>query len=289
MSRFLPGGAVESFPTRESGSCRAGVERARVPTYRLTIEYDGTEFCGWQRQASEVRTVCGEVETALAGLFAERIAVTAAGRTDTGVHACGQVISFRSERDFPEERLALAMNAKLPPDVTARDGARVADGFSARHDALERIYDYLILNRAMPSAPLRRVSHHVWSRIDDERFTRAAADLVGQHDFMAFCGVLPERGGTVRTVNSLRLERSGDLVRVRIAGVGFLHRMVRISVGTLVEIADGRRPIDDIPRILASRDRREGGYTAPAAGLTLAGVRYADYDSTRPALGFTPA
>jgi len=262
------------------------VERARVPTYRLTIEYDGTDFCGWQRQASEVRTVCGEVETALSGLFAEHIAVTAAGRTDTGVHSCGQVISFRSERDFPEQRLALAMNARLPPDVSARDGARVADGFSARHDALERIYDYLIVNRPMPSAPLRRTAHHVWSRIDDERFARAAADLVGEHDFVAFCGVLPARGGTVRTVHSVRLDRAGDLVRVRIAGAGFLHRMVRIAVGTLIEIADGRRPVGDIPRILASRDRREGGYTAPAAGLTLAGVRYAGYDSTRPALGF---
>lgn len=258
-----------------------------MPSYRLTIEYDGTEFSGWQRQASEVRTVCGEVEAALSVLFAERIAVTAAGRTDTGVHACGQVISFQSAREFPAERLALALNAHLPPDVSARDGARVADGFSARHDALERIYDYLILNRAMPSAPLRRTTHHVWSRLDDERFARAAAGLVGEHDFIAFCGVLPERGGTVRTVHSVRLERAGDLARVRIAGAGFLHRMVRISVGTLIEIADGRRPVDDIPRILASRDRREGGYTAPACGLTLAGVRYADYDSTRPALGFS--
>jgi tRNA pseudouridine38-40 synthase len=259
-----------------------------VPTYRLTIEYDGTDFCGWQRQASAVRTVCGEVETALSGLFAERIAVTAAGRTDTGVHACGQVISFHSRRDFPEARLALALNARLPPDVSARDGARAPDGFSARHDALARVYDYLILNRAMPSAPLRRTTHHVWSRIDEERFARAAADLIGEHDFIAFCGVLPARGGTVRTVQSVRLDRAGELIRVRIAGAGFLHRMVRIAVGTLIEIADGRRPVDDIPRILAGRDRREAGYTAPAGGLTLAGVTYADYDSTRPALGFAP-
>jgi tRNA pseudouridine38-40 synthase len=262
------------------------VERARVPTYRLTIEYDGTDFCGWQRQAQGLRTVCGAVEAALGELFSERIAVTAAGRTDTGVHACGQVISFRSERVFPVERLALAMNVHLPHDVSTRDAAIVADGFSARHDALARTYDYLILNRPMPAAPLRRLTHHVWKRLDPERFAAAAAGLTGEHDFIAFCGVLPKHGGTVRTVHSVTLDFSGDLARIRIAGGGFLHRMVRISAGTLIEIATGRRAPDDILRILASRDRREAGYTAPACGLHLAGVRYADYDSTRPALGF---
>jgi tRNA pseudouridine38-40 synthase len=132
---------------------------------------------------------------------------------------------------------------------------------------------------------LRRTVHHVWSRIDDGRFARAAADLVGEHDFVAFCGVLPEKGGTVRTVHSVTLTRAGELARIRIEGAGFLHRMVRIATGTLIEIADGRRALDDIPRILASRDRREAGYTAPACGLTLAGVTYRDYESTRPALG----
>ena len=254
-----------------------------MPTYRCVIEYDGTEFSGWQHQP-DVRTVCGEVEAALSGLYAEPIKATAAGRTDAGVHACGQVISFASERLFPIERLALALNANLPSDVTARDAAVAPDGFSARHDARTRTYEYLILNRPMPSAPLRRIAHHVWKPIDADRFAQAAADFVGEFDYVAFCGVLPERGGTVRTVRSIALERSGDLVRIRVIGDGFLHRMVRITVGTLIEIATGRRAVDDIPRVIASRDRKVAGYTAPANGLYLAGVRYDDFDSYRPAL-----
>jgi tRNA pseudouridine38-40 synthase len=209
-------------------------------TYRCVIEYDGTAFAGWQFQPG-LRTVCGAVETTLSDLYDEPIKLTAAGRTDTGVHATGQVISFSSERLFPIERLALALNARLPPDISAREAAIAADGFSARHDALSRTYEYLIVNRSTPSAPVGRLAHHVWKAIDPARFERAAADLIGEYDFLAFCGVLPARGPTVRAV-------------------------------------------DDIPRIIASRDRKQAGYTAPACGLFLAGVSYPDFDSYRPAI-----
>jgi tRNA pseudouridine38-40 synthase len=256
-----------------------------MPTYRCVIEYDGTAFAGWQLQR-DIPSVCGAVESALSLLFAESVKVTAAGRTDTGVHACGQVISFSSERVFPIERLARALNANLAEGVTARDAAIVADGFSARHDARARTYEYVIVNRVTPSATLQRYTHHVWKPIDAGSFAHAAQDLLGEHDFIAFCGVLPESGGTVRTIRSIDLACSGDLTRVRVVGDGFLHRMVRISVGTLIEIATGRRAADDIPRILRSRDRRQAGYTAPASGLHLAGVRYDDFDSYRPALGW---
>jgi tRNA pseudouridine38-40 synthase len=252
-------------------------------TYRCVIEYDGTAFAGWQFQPG-LRTVCGAVETTLSDLYDEPIKLTAAGRTDTGVHATGQVISFSSERLFPIERLALALNARLPPDISAREAAIAADGFSARHDALSRTYEYLIVNRSTPSAPVGRLAHHVWKAIDPARFERAAADLIGEYDFLAFCGVLPARGPTVRALFAVTLERSGELARVRIVGDGFLHRMVRITVGTLVEIATGRRAVDDIPRIIASRDRKQAGYTAPACGLFLAGVSYPDFDSYRPAI-----
>jgi len=253
-----------------------------VATYRCAIEYDGTDFSGWQFQP-ELRTVCGTLEATLSTLFAEPIALSAAGRTDTGVHATGQVVSFHSERAFPVERLALALNANLPPDVTARDAAIVTGEFSARFDARQRTYEYLILNRPAPSAPLRRFAHHVWKPVVRERFEHAARHLIGAFDYIAFCGVQPERGGTVRTIRSVTLEGDEELLRVRIVGDGFLHRMVRVIVGTLVEIATGRRDVDDIPRIIASRDRKVAGYTAPAAGLFLAGVLYDDFDSYRPA------
>jgi tRNA pseudouridine38-40 synthase len=251
-----------------------------MPTYRVVVEYDGTHFSGLQFQPDE-RTVAGEVQRALGVLFAEPVAISAAGRTDAGVHASGQVVSFVSERTFPVERLALALNANLPADVTARDAAIVADGFSARFDATARIYEYRILNRATPSALARRYAHHVHQRLDLDLMRSAASDLVGQHDFVAFCGVLPERGGTVRTLHSVDVAARGDDVIVRLTGLGFLHRMVRISVGTLIEIAAGRRAPGDVPAILASRDRRRAGYTAPAAGLTLVGVRYPGFDSER--------
>lgn len=257
--------------------------------YRCVVEYDGTAFHGWQFQPG-LRTVCGEFEAVLSGLFAEPMKLTAAGRTDTGVHATGQVVSFSSERVFPIERLALALNARLPADISARDAAIVSDGFSARHDARTRIYEYLIVNRETPSGAIGRFTHHVWKPIDDARFACAAADLIGEFDFIAFCGVLPARGPTVRAMLAVTLERSGELARIRITGDGFLHRMVRITVGTLVEIATGRRAVDDIPRIIASRDRKEAGYTAPACGLFLTGATYDDFNSYRPALpGLQPS
>ena len=252
-------------------------------TYRCAVEYDGTAFHGWQFQPG-LRTVCGEIEAVLSGLFDEPVKITAAGRTDTGVHATGQVISFSSARRFPIERLALALNARLPTDVSARDAALASAGFSARHDALSRTYEYLILNRATPSAAIGRFTHHVWKPIDPARFEHAAAALIGEFDFIAFCGVLPTRGPTIRALHSIALVRDGELARIRIVGDGFLHRMVRITVGTLVEIATGRRDVDDIPRIIASRDRTRAGYTAPACGLFLTGVRYAEFDSYRPAV-----
>jgi tRNA pseudouridine38-40 synthase len=249
-----------------------------VPTYRAVVEYDGTNFSGLQFQ-TQARTVAAELERVLSMLFAEPIKISAAGRTDAGVHASGQVISFKSEREFPDGRLALALNGNLPLDVSVRHAEIAPDAFSARFDATARVYEYRIINRPMPSAFERRFAHHVHRPADIELARRAAADLLGTHDFLAFCGVPPERGGTVRTIRSIEIERSRDRIVLRIAGQGFLHRMVRITVGTLMEIATGRREPDGIPAIIASRDRKQAGYTAPAAGLCLVGVQYPDFDS----------
>jgi tRNA pseudouridine38-40 synthase len=249
-----------------------------VPTYRAVVEYDGTNFCGLQFQP-EVRTVAGELERVLSALFAGPVKISAAGRTDAGVHASGQVISFRTERAFPDGRLALALNGNLPLDVSVRDVAVVPDGFSARFDAEGRTYEYRIINRPMPSALDRRFAHHVHRAFDVGLAREAATALLGEHDFVAFCGILPERGGTIRQIHAIEVDRTGDRIVVRIAGSGFLHRMVRITVGTLVEIATARRDPADIPRILASRDRKQAGYTTPACGLSLIGVRYPSFDS----------
>ena len=252
-------------------------------TYRAVVEYDGTDFSGFQFQP-HLRTVAGTLEGALSRLFDRPVKVTAAGRTDAGVHATGQVISFIGRDAFPAEKLALALNSLLPPDLSARDCAQVDDGFSARLSALDRSYAYLVLNRPEPSAIARRWSAFEHRPLDLEAMRAAAADLVGRHDFRTFCGVLPEHGGTVRTLDFLEIEREGDFVRLRFRADGFLHRMVRVITGTLLEIGSGRRT-GDMPALLKARDRRAAGLTAPPQGLYFVEVRYPGFSSGLRGLG----
>lgn len=246
---------------------------------RCAVEYDGTAFCGFQVQRIE-RTVAGELERTLSALFEEPIKLSGAGRTDTGVHASGQVVSFATARSFPFERLAIAANASLPHDISIRDVRLVDTSFSARFSARERTYVYAILNRTDRSALLAHRAYHVYRLpLDLEAMRTAASPLLGEHDFRSFCGTLPEGGITLRTVRGLTIELRGELVRVQISADGFLHRMVRTIVGTLVECGLGRRDPATMPAILAAQDRTAAGLTAPAHGLYLAGVRYDDYNS----------
>jgi tRNA pseudouridine38-40 synthase len=273
------GRSVGSRREAERAEADGGERLAR--TLRCAVEYDGTAFFGFQVQA-QGRTVAGELEAALSRLFEEPVKIAGAGRTDTGVHASGQVISWITTRSFPFERLGLALNANLPRDISVRDAWVVPDGFSARFSARERTYVYAILNRDDRSALLARRAYHVYrSELDLAAMRAGAVHLIGEHDFRSFCGVLPESGVTRREVRSLDIERRGDLVRIEIRADGFLHRMVRTIVGTLVEIGIGRRAPETIAQVLAARDRNAAGLTAPAHGLYLAGVRYDGYDSYR--------
>jgi tRNA pseudouridine38-40 synthase len=252
-----------------------------VPTYRLVVEYDGSGFHGLQFQP-DLRTVAGELEASLTRIFHEPVAIAAAGRTDTGVHATAQVIAFSAAREFPIERLARALNGNTPPDLIVHEAALVADDFSPRFDARERRYEYLIINRSAPSALWRTRAWHVPYPIDLDGLAAAAAPLVGSHDFVAFCGEAPERGGTVRELFAIEATRDGDFVRVSVRGSGFLHRMVRIIVGSLVDAATGYRPIAFVGEALAARDRTLAGTTAPPHGLYFAGARFDDGEWYRP-------
>jgi tRNA pseudouridine38-40 synthase len=210
------------------------------------------------------------------------VKVTSAGRTDTGVHATGQVISFKSDAHFPFDRLALAANSELPADLAIREAAIAPDDFSARFSATERVYIYVILNRRERSPLFGRYAHHVWLPVDVEQMKAAAAHLIGEHDFRSFCGMLPESGPTIRTLYGIDIRRAGDLVRMEIRGDGFLHRMARNIVGTLIECGTGKRDAASVPEILRASNRAAAGLTAPAHGLYLAGVRYRDgFDSFR--------
>lgn len=244
---------------------------------RLTVEYDGTEYCGFQWQPA-VRTVARVLQDALERLLREPVKITGAGRTDSGVHATGQVVSFATSRAFPVERLPVALNALLPRDCSVRDATQVDEGFSARFSARERVYVYAILNDPARSALTDRFAWHLPRPIDVEVMAAAGACLLGEHDFRAFS--VPAAEPAVRNVRMLRVDRIGRLVRVEIAADGFLHHMVRVIVGTLAECGGGRRPPAQPAALLASGDRSAAGITAPPQGLYLAGVRYLDgYDS----------
>ncbi|MGP8099499.1 MAG: tRNA pseudouridine(38-40) synthase TruA [Candidatus Cybelea sp.] len=247
------------------------------------MEYDGSQFCGFQWQPVD-RTVAGVLEKALSHLFGEPVKVTAAGRTDSGVHATGQVVSVATDAPFPFERLAFALNAVLPADCSVREAAVVDSGFSARFSALERTYVYAIAPRPQRGALTARYAWHVPQRLDVNAMRTAAAQVVGEHDFRSFCSVLPvgaddEPLSTVRSLYRFTIEPRSGLLRLEVAGSGFLHRMARSLVGTLVEVGSGRRS-GDLAGVLASADRSAAGGIAPARGLYLAGVRYDDgYDS----------
>ncbi len=210
----------------------------------------------------------------------EPVKISGAGRTDTGVHASGQVVSFATARPFPFHRLAIALNSSLPHDLSVRDVTIVPPTFSARFSACERTYVYAILNQRDRAALLAHRAYHVYAGLDVERMRDAAQHLLGEHDFRSFCGVLPESGPTIRTVKSLTIEEHRPYLRIQISADGFLHRMVRTIVGTLIECGAGRREPDRMPQVLQARERAAAGLTAPARGLYLAGVTYTDgYDS----------
>lgn len=224
------------------------------------------------------------MEEALSRLFCEPVKVTGAGRTDSGVHAGGQVVSLSTEASFPFERLASALNAVLPADCSAREMAIVEAGFSARFSARERTYVYAIATQPQRSALTGRYAWHVPQPLDLNAMRAGAAQVVGEHDFRSFCSALPVGANdqplsTVRSLYRVTIEPRAGLLRLEIAANGFLHRMARSLVGTLVEVGSGRR-CGDLTSVLAAADRSAAGPIAPAHGLYLAGVRYDDgYDS----------
>ncbi|MBV8597161.1 MAG: tRNA pseudouridine(38-40) synthase TruA [Candidatus Eremiobacteraeota bacterium] len=243
-------------------------------TLALVIEYDGTGYCGFQRQDG-VPSIAERVEHAMSTLCGHTIKITAAGRTDAGVHATGQVVSCTTASPLPLRRTAVALSALLRPDRIAvlRVVEREA-GFSARRDALGRTYRYRILNRAAPSPLLAHRVFHVGARLDIEAMRKGAQAFVGDHDFAAFCAAESREKTTRRSVRRIELERDVDLVDMVITADSFVHNMVRIIAGTLIEVGRGRRATGEIATLLASRDRTQAGFTAPAHALYLEKVDY---------------
>ncbi len=244
-----------------------------MPVYRMTIEYDGTPFSGWQIQPGRP-TVQGALEAALATALRRPVAVVGAGRTDAGVHARGQVAHFvADDLRMPVRRLLASLGGLLPDAVAVRDLSEAPDGFHARYDARVRRYRYYV------TTGFRALDRHwrvpVRPAPDFERMQAAADLLVGQHDFDSFCRTQSETKNRVCTVYEARwLRESDEDACFDMAGNRFLHGMVRAVVGTLLETGRGQRPVEDMARLLACKDRRAAGSAAPARGLVLEEVRY---------------
>ncbi len=240
---------------------------------KLTLEYDGTAYVGWQRQLNGL-SVQEVVERALGELLGAAVATEAAGRTDAGVHALGQVVAFDAPRALPLTAYLRGLSALLPPDVSVVEADEVAEEFDPRRDSLGKRYRYLISNRPVRS-PLRRRTHwELFAPLDVAAMDEAARPLLGTHDFAAFRAANCEAPTTLRTLRELSILSSLDLIQFEVEGTAFLKHMVRNLVGTLVEVGRGRRPVTWVAEVLASRDRSRAGPTAPPQGLVLVEVRY---------------
>lgn len=245
-----------------------------MPRYKLTIEYDGAAFCGWQRQTSGP-SVQQALEEAVEAFCRERVVLHGAGRTDTGVHALGQVAHLDLPFELPPAKLRDAINFHTKPQPAAVLLAEPAEpDFHARFSAVERRYLYRIVNRRAPLVLDRGRAWRVPPPLDAEAMQRAADRLVGHHDFQSFRSSDCQAENAVRTLDLLQVRRNGEIIEIEVAARSFLHNQVRIFAGTLRKVGEGRWSPDDVSRILGARDRRLAGQTAPPEGLTLLSVRY---------------
>jgi tRNA pseudouridine38-40 synthase len=260
--------------------------KGAVRHIRLVVEYDGTGLCGWQRQANGP-TVQGHLEAALGTLLSHEVTVAGASRTDAGVHARGQVASFRTERPIPLHGIRRGLNSLLPDTIAVVEAAEAAEDFHPRFSATGKHYRYLLWICPDRSPRWRDRAWHCRAPLDLSAMREAAAALIGEHDFAAFRAAGCTAKRTVRRIDQIEIGELVDepsLVAVDVHGNAFLRNMVRIVVGTLVEVGHGRRLIGQVAEILAARDRTRAGITAPACGLELVSVRY-DGRKMSPPLG----
>ena len=240
---------------------------------KLVIGYDGTNYCGWQIQINGI-TVEEVINRELSRLLGEDIAVIGASRTDSGVHALGNVAVFDTYTRIPAEKISFALNQRLPEDITIQKSEEVPLDFHPRYCNSTKTYEYKILNRRFDIPVLRLYSHFVYMPLDVEQMRNAAEYLVGEHDFKSFCSARTQVKDTIRTIYSLDVGKSDEMIYIRISGNGFLYNMVRIIVGTLIKVGLGVYPPEHVKEILEVCDRNAAGPKAPAKGLTLIGIEY---------------
>lgn len=240
---------------------------------KLTVAYDGTAYAGWQLQPGQP-TIEGKLNSKLSDLLGEEITVIGASRTDSGVHALGNVAVFDTDSRIPAEKICLALNQQLPEDIRVQASEQVEPDFHPRRTVSQKTYEYRILNKRIAIPMERLYSHHVYYSIDVAQMQKAAEYLVGEHDFKSFCSVKTQAESTVRMIYRLSVSKAGDIINISVTGSGFLYNMVRIIAGTLLEVGRGAYPPEKISEILKGCDRSLAGPTAPANGLTLIDIEY---------------
>lgn len=246
---------------------------------RMALEYEGTRYRGFALQPG-LPTVQGVVEGVLSGVLGHPVRVTPGGRTDAGVHARGQVLSFRTESPLPADVISRAANARLPDDIVAGPSLQADEGFDARRSARRRHYRYSIWNGQRPNLWWRRYSYHQPERLDEQAMDAAAAGLIGRHDFSSFIGHAaqqPPGSSPIRALERAEWSRDGDALHFDCWADAFARHMVRSLVGTLLLVGRGRLSAAEVRPVLDARDRRAAGPTAPAVGLTLMNVEYATH------------
>ncbi|MGL5692479.1 MAG: tRNA pseudouridine(38-40) synthase TruA [Peptostreptococcaceae bacterium] len=239
---------------------------------KIKIQYNGSNYCGWQKQPDSLG-IQGTIEKAIYEITKEEVKITGSGRTDAGVHALGQVANFKLNSSIPADKLPNALNAKLPKDIVIIDCEEVDEEFHSRYSAKGKRYKYLIYNSAYRSPIYKDISYHVKYDLDFDKMFYEAKKLIGTHEFKGFMSSGSSVVDTVRTIYDIEITKNEELITIEVEGNGFLYNMVRIIVGTLVDIGRGRIK-NNLTDIINSKSRSETGHTAPAHGLFLKKVDY---------------
>lgn len=240
---------------------------------KLTIEYDGKDFKGWQKQPNKLN-IQGEIEKAIENITGEKVELIASGRTDAGVHALGQVANFKTNSTMPIEKIPLAINSQVKNSIRVQNAEEVDENFHSRFNCKKKTYRYVIDNSKYGSAIYRNISYHMPIKLNVEDMKKAIKYFEGEHDFKAFKSSGTSSKSSVRTIYRAEIITEGDNIAIDLTGNGFLYNMVRIIAGTLVDVGLGKIKPDDIPEIIASKDRTKAGKTLPPHGLMLLNVVY---------------
>lgn len=242
--------------------------------FKMVLQYEGTRYQGWQRQETTENTIQGKLELLLSKMCGTKVELQGSGRTDAGVHAKGQVANVHLDTDMKAEEILAYMNRYLPEDIGVIAIEEVPERFHSRLNAKGKTYCYQVINSSLPHVFDRRYAYAFPDKLNITAMEKAAGYLCGTHDFAAFTSAKKGKKSTVRTIEEIRIEREDDLMRFTFIGNGFLFHMVRILMGTLLEVGAGRMKPEDVAEILASGKRELAGPLAPALGLTLLEVRY---------------